>query len=888
MRENPEIAALASKLVEGQRPSGRDQNGRRNQQQPNEAALVGISNRTATKSFDAQATFKVLPEMNLVKQILVSSILSPKDLVTTEISYSASDSGLPIDVLSALLDVIEDQFDKRYKIKNDLPEMLGDALFMTGSYPIAILPENVIDKAINSSSRVALENLTDEIDVSSRAMRPIGILGRRGVEKKSVGAGLGLESFDETIVPRGARISHGALNQSAVFNAFDLSVTDNYNVLKMPELTNRMRADKLRDVIGGGNVNMESFKEIPINQSFETALYRSRQYDYSPMYKMTKDSADRDTIGHPLVMKLPSESVIPVHVPGDVSNHLGYYVLLDELGNPLSSVASANYYTQLQSQYDTNGANGVSQLIEQARAGMFGSASGVGQAGINEHVQAYGQIVEDELIKCLNDGLYGKGVEIQRPTEVYRIMLARTMAKKHTQLLYIPVSLLTYVAFDYNEYGIGKSLLEDTEILSGIRSTLMLSNTMLSVKNAVGRTGIKIQLDPKDPNPTETVEFLLNEYAKNRQMAYPVGVNDPRDIINYLQRAGVDVAVSGHPAYPETTFDVEDKSGGRQQPDTQLEEDMKRRHYMGFGLAPETVDMSMSVDFAASVVSSNLLLAKRVTITQDKLTSFIDDLIRKFTLNSGRLMNDLRKVLMDNHESIKDLLDDETTIDTLLMSFINNIETSLPSPDSITLENQIRAYRGYKEFIVEAIDDYISSEYLEASNLGELADSIDSTKASLVALMMRKWMAENNVLPELSEITQMGEKDEPVFNLLDETSKHLEGLARTIESHMRKIKENRTARDNRITRDAELLEEAGAQPEDTNDFGGADDTADTGDDVGGDDMDLDIDQDVEEEPEAVEETPPEEEPADEETPPEEPPEEEEEEDPTPDPEEPEV
>jgi len=43
----------------------------------------------------------------------------------------------------------------------------------------------------------------------------------------------------------------------------------------------------------------------------------------------------RKSIGKPMLMKLPTESTIPVFIPGDPSNHIGYFVMLDGNGKPL-------------------------------------------------------------------------------------------------------------------------------------------------------------------------------------------------------------------------------------------------------------------------------------------------------------------------------------------------------------------------------------------------------------------------------------------------------------------------------------------------------------------------------------------------------------------------
>lgn len=864
IKENPQIAALVNKIVPKGNESDADRESRFKNVRPSDFTLSNASSEITQSIKDSDLIFQLLPEMGLVKQILVSSILSPKDLVNTEINYSNPDSELPSELTTSLIEIIRNHFDNVYKIKRLLPEILEDALFDTGSYPLAILPESSIDKIINSNKRVTLESLSDEFDRNG-IINPVGLLGK-SVEKKS---SVSLESFFNDSGSNTFSIEDYSIKYKEI--DFLVDVYDNSQYLKLPELKRRVTEDRISNIIAkrnltgsnGSKISLESvYKEndntdLKIESSFYTR--RPNAHEYITRIE-SPSSSERDNIGHPLTMKLPSESCIPVHVPGNNKDHLGYFVIMDEQGNPLNNATSSDYYRQLGINLYNNNSQVASQLIGSTNAGTQGINPEMVKQKFNEAVAVYTNIIEKDLLNRLKNGIYGDNVEISKTSEVYRIMLSRSLVNKRSQLLFIPKELLTYFAFDYNDDGIGKSLTEKSKVLASIRSVLLFANTMASIKNSIGRAQAKITLDPKDRNPVETVEYMLHEFARHRRSTFPFGTYNPVDLVDYLGNAGIDVAVTGNPGYPETAFDVEYKQNNVTKPDSELEETMKKRHIQSFGLAPETVDLSMGVDFATSVVASNLLLSKRVLMYQEIFTESLKDFISKYTINSGILISDMKKIIIDNKEKIKGDLAEYSLL-TIIKIFLKTLVISLPAPDSITLDNQMAAFDKYKEALEKSLDAYFSSEFLDSSNMGDLADAIGPTKEALKAYYLRKWLAENNVLPELAEITMLKTKDDDEsdkFNLLDIMDLHVKGIYDSLKPYMEKIKarlpgdsiDTDTNVDDSSTNDMSDTDNDASSSDD--DFGGMDDFST--DETDADSKDTNEEETVEETVEETEET----------------------------------
>lgn len=149
---------------------------------------------------------------------------------------------------------------------------------------------------------------------------------------------------------------------------------------------------------------------------------------------------------------------------------------------------------------------------------------------------------------------------------------------------------MTYFAFRFNENGIGESLLDEIRILNGLRTTLLFSNVMAGVRNSIARTDVKIKLDEEDPNPEKTMETIMNETARLRSNQMPVGISSPYDVLDFIARAGFNFVVEGHPGYPDVNIDFGEKNTSYATPDTDLEDNLRKRALMKVGTPPELID----------------------------------------------------------------------------------------------------------------------------------------------------------------------------------------------------------------------------------------------------------------------------------------------------------
>jgi hypothetical protein len=169
------------------------------------------------------------------------------------------------------------------------------------------------------------------------------------------------------------------------------------------------------------------------------------------------------------------------------------------------------------------------------------------------------------------------------------------------------VEFVSYFAFDYYENGIGKSLLDNLKIITSIRAILMFARVMAHLKSSINITTVNLTLDEHDPDPQRTVEIAIHEVLRMRQQYFPLGINSPTDLVDWVQRAGVEFSFEGHPGLPNTKFDFDIKNMQHTIPPSDFEEELRKQTYMALGLSPETVDNGFNSEFATTVVANNIL-----------------------------------------------------------------------------------------------------------------------------------------------------------------------------------------------------------------------------------------------------------------------------------------
>lgn len=801
VRKEPEVAAAISKLVKPRDNTTTFLSDGSKTKNLNDSQLQAVADTIKGRIEDNENIMQVFPDIELAVQILISSVLSPKDMVKTDIIYKQRESLLPSSVILKLTDVIKSHFEGYYEILNELQDILRDALFTSGSYIKAVIPESVVDQIVNSKSSITTESLS-ELFVNGKTVQ-LGILGPSGDPDKGKKASeIALERLtgnrkvttEETIMCDGKSFATEGL----------LEVSDNFFLLKLPLLNKKAASDTIKTRVSD-NVRTAIESSKLSNIEFSNLVYKSGSGDTSQVITLPgKHAAKRKSIGRPLTMRIPSESTIPVFTPGSPNKHVGYFVLIDASGNPISAnseiTAQSSYggLDALLSNSNQQQQNSLgSSLIQRAKANLINKDNS--DITLTQIVKAYGEIIETDLVERLKNGIYQSELLIGGNEEIYKLMLSRTLANKYCRLVYIPEEYITYFAFKYFKNGIGKSYLDDLKVLTSLRSILLFSKIMAQVKSSINLTHVNVTLDPKDPDPQKTIEIAQHEVSKLRQNYFPLGINSPIDITDWIQKAGIEFSYEGHPGLPETKFDFETKNLQHTVPDSELDELLRKQTYMALGLSPETIDNGFNSEFATTVVSNNILLAKRISQLQDRFSALLSDYAKKVINNDSIIIRELKEVIRDNKDSVIEFLtkDDkrdfnemteELVLKDIVDIYVENLILEFPKPDETSLDNQTEAFTAYSDALDKVIDHWISSDFITSDLVGEINTNIDTVKNVLKSYFIRKWQAENNYMNELADIVTSNDDGKPSIDLFEINKNHVESITRSILTFMKDMK----------------------------------------------------------------------------------------------------
>ena len=733
--------------------------------QVNRAILQNIHDRIQTTKQNNKNIIKLFPDIELAIQILVSSILSPKKMTDIQLNYKLQKKiTISPTVSSELLTLVKDYINENYELEDNLSDIIREALFNSGAYVMAVIPESSVDDLINTDllASYSTEDFKTKVDsLVDRMVRPVNML----VTNKEPPIDLNKDK----VTPENF-VKH--LASESIVN-----ITDNVKILCFSDIQDKVRSSLIKNSFKRNiSITQESLDKVNYMDIFrqKSSVLHTKTLEFIKQ----KEETQRKSIGKPMTIKIPTESIIPVFIPGNEKDHLGYFVLLDETGKPLNTEGQNTSEINTNSFVSINTQNQNSPIQKAYNNLVSDSTNNV---NVNQLFEMYKEVLEKQIYSSIKNSLYGSNADISSKNDIYFLMFTRALSNQRTNLLYIPKELVVYFAFYYNEVGVGKSLLDNLSVLSSLRAIMLFSKVMAQAKQSIDVTKVNISLDPNDPDPEKTIEQVQESVLKLRQNFLPLGINNPVDLVNWIQRAGLQFAYENNPLLPNVRIDFENADLTHTVPNSELEDDLRKQTILALGLSPETVDNGFSPEFATTVVNNNILLAKRIGFYQKLLTRHLNKLVSVLIYNDEDLRNKMREHLLANTDTIQETITEEEKelfnkdktafLEYYINQISENMYIELPKPDNTNITTLAMEYDVYKENLEKVLDSAISAEIFADDISGDLSTHIDTIKNVWKHALLRKWMAANNFYPEVLSIS--GTDDEDVENMLSVITEHL-------------------------------------------------------------------------------------------------------------------
>lgn len=730
---------------------------------------------------DYENILQTQPELELPIQILISSILSPKSANKITLKHGLKKNGLPPQLAQSLLKSAKVCVDDIYNIKAELTGKLRRALFTHGADITLIMGEAAIDDVINGRLKgisMAQESLREKtiLGAIKDATRPLGYFGpavKEG-EAATVRPKIALESLLGRAATRDTLEEHKPMDigKFAEIKGFVApEFCDNPAVLGLGMALEDLLEEKrktLSNISQGGSIEQID------------RLYHDIQGGIQQMVIFPRpEEASRKSRTRPVRKPVPPEAVSVVYHPGNPKKHLGILILIDEFGGFASRETRRDYWRNIS---DMVGGNKevISSILE--RAAKSTSVDTMSDTMIALSANAsFREMAAQDVERRLSNGSIGNA-RIAQEDAFFDLMFERGLAGRQTRVLYVPSDLVSYWAYRYNPNGTGRSMLEDNKFLAGIRSMLTVANTETALRNSIDYTKLEVTLDQNDPNKSKTKETIIDQYVRNRLRSTPWNTTNPRRIVEMMAMAGVSIGIDGGDNYPGTKVAVTREDIQQREVNMELDESIFRRLMMGFGLAPEIVDLSMQIEFSSKIITSNELSLKRVMVIQDVTNYLMRQEIIKTFLSDPIQMDAFEEIVKEYVASMEGTDEQKAAVNIrqLVMVFLGAYEVNLPRPEN-GLDADITEFTSYMDAVDKALDAAFNEDAVGGIDGNQLAEETKRAKSIIRQYRAVKWMIEHDFMLDVLEDLKGGD-DKGLADVITATISHYRELNGVVKS----------------------------------------------------------------------------------------------------------
>ena len=725
---------------------------------PSYGALDANLSKTVSDRRDIKNILEMNPNAQLAIDICVNGTLSPNNTLDSQLQYKSSYDKLGA-IKSTLLQKIREIMNAQVELEDILPTVLKDAKYDVGSYALLVVPTGRIREMIkseklertNSDQKIMkfesmindFSNVKRPLQADKRYLEPSALsfkledIGSETTTSLDVSKLITVHSDLEII--RMNKMRENWIKQEAVNGCLDsLEDFSNYDIkADMAEMAKEHKQEGLDDSVIADSLN------------------RARNYAFDDVISLAPE-VDPDGIDMAVHMHIPHESIFVMHKPGSPEDHVGYYIALDMSGNPISVGDELNIHNP---NYNGTYGNDASNSAMSGQANFAAGNTEMGFSGMNnssiqgrrisDKTALFSKVTEKQLVDKIKSGYFKHhDISLAEHKDLMQTMFQRLLSNKQTQLIFVPASLMTYIAFEYDENGNGISLIIKHKNIGVLNSILTLANTLSAINNTIDYKEVRVKFDDDELDFNKTTDMVIGNLVRHSSMnGSRLLSTDVYKQFDYLGTKGYQLAFEDHPSFPGTSVEINNLDRERAAPDVDVMEKNEALLIQSLGSTPEVVDMARNVEFASSYFQSNLQAARRAIADQKILTKFLDKFIRTYLMNSPLalkwMIQEIDRSRKDNPE-----LRGIKTIE-LVRGFINSVTTQLPKPDMVKVELLDKAIIEQEKLVDHVLKYTIGEEALQGEDVGEhLEATLEAIRRKIKAVIMRDFLASNNMFNE--------------------------------------------------------------------------------------------------------------------------------------------
>ena len=731
-----------------------------NDQTPNTSELTSYLTKVAKSNNDwiqqSDAIRVLTPEIDRSAEIMVSSILSPTDMQSDTINIICDGSDLGEEIEQKVGDELTNFFNDKLELGDLIYKYTRESLYGSGSCAIMVLPPRNIDilntaidndliKAgvLKSSKRKSTKISADNTALVSPSMES----AFASTESMFTSVHTSTEAL-ESAIEQDMLLAIEAANpmvgmkpgevitksKEARKQILDLFKDSKSHIVMSSDLTGlRKGKDHLSDV--ASKLSDEIEKHFLFDQSSPTFLLDSE----------CDDSSDKN----PAIIEIPTRAVVPVIIPGSPDKHIGYFILVDQWGNPM-----------VEGEGNNPPGFGPRKLTESATQAAFGApnlyrfGSNITDEQRYDITNTIFGITFKHLIEAKLDDFGLSGTTIGEYDAITSCMFRNLLNRKKCVLVFVPEPLMVYYRFEHRPDGTGKSITESMNTMLALRTVLLMSYIMAATENSIDNKVISVAVDEKQTNLQQYLDMIRNAYVAKRMMRFDI---NPLTVQQDLIQKSLTILPKGIKGISDSLdVQTEHRSTGAVMPDDTLLEKISNWIITWLQVPHSALNHLSENEYSRSVATTNLFFSNNVKSKQKVVIKHSTKFVRLYTRYSPHLRGKIEETLKTTEKtskanasseadtSPKSKITVETNNDSIkknVAKVISCIKTTLPSPKIVVDKAQYEEIEKYLD-TVEKICDYIYSDDLVAGGeqVQELSDTLKMMRANIRSNMVRDYI----------------------------------------------------------------------------------------------------------------------------------------------------